>query len=375
MSTKPSKLNRFNVVPIATAVARPRCTTVRVFGVRVSGHGMGSVPTRSAHLERAEQATADSVAIAWTLWLFRVSCFIGRFSFLSNSSSGESFGVKHARVSFTLSFMPLRRRLASLASLCLALTACNNPPPATDAGSDGGGDDATIDDSLPLTVEHLTHSDLGRELLDAARQGTAALPWALQAALRPDLPPGELAKAAIDSANKVVGSILTKFATVAGTTPSLGAPLPIDLVLQPGAGHHFPVGTVLFGTVSGVVQHPTDPARKAITSLRFTKLRPSMRLGLAQLNTTVGDLAGNRSRILEAYAKLAAQGTSESRELRERLMEHASIAHSIGNLRTFPFVQDAIAEGRLHLHGGYFDIATGQLQILDPGSGSFEKIS
>ena len=75
------------------------------------------------------------------------------------------------------------------------------------------------------------------------------------------------------------------------------------------------------------------------------------------------------------HAKLAAQGTSESRELRERLMEHASIAHSIGNLRTFPFVQDAIAEGRLHLHGGYFDIATGQLQILDPGSGSFEKIS
>jgi NAD+ synthase (glutamine-hydrolysing) len=33
-----------------------------------------------------------------------------------------------------------------------------------------------------------------------------------------------------------------------------------------------------------------------------------MRLGLAQLNTTVGDLAGNRRRILDAYAALAAQG-------------------------------------------------------------------
>ncbi len=33
-----------------------------------------------------------------------------------------------------------------------------------------------------------------------------------------------------------------------------------------------------------------------------------MRLGLAQLNTTVGDLAGNRRRILEAYTALAAQG-------------------------------------------------------------------
>ena len=33
-----------------------------------------------------------------------------------------------------------------------------------------------------------------------------------------------------------------------------------------------------------------------------------MRLGLAQLNTTVGDLAGNRARILEAYRTLVARG-------------------------------------------------------------------
>ncbi len=33
-----------------------------------------------------------------------------------------------------------------------------------------------------------------------------------------------------------------------------------------------------------------------------------MRLGLAQLNTTVGDLAGNRRKILHAYATLVAQG-------------------------------------------------------------------
>ncbi|HEX3730124.1 MAG TPA: nitrilase-related carbon-nitrogen hydrolase, partial [Opitutaceae bacterium] len=33
-----------------------------------------------------------------------------------------------------------------------------------------------------------------------------------------------------------------------------------------------------------------------------------MRLGLAQINTTVGDLAGNRRKILDAYAALAAQG-------------------------------------------------------------------
>src|SRR5262245_52508126 len=33
-----------------------------------------------------------------------------------------------------------------------------------------------------------------------------------------------------------------------------------------------------------------------------------MRIGLAQINTTVGDLAGNRRRILDAYRALIAQG-------------------------------------------------------------------
>ena len=37
-------------------------------------------------------------------------------------------------------------------------------------------------------------------------------------------------------------------------------------------------------------------------------LRPFMRLGLAQLNPTVGDLAGNRQKILDAYRLLVAQG-------------------------------------------------------------------
>src|SRR5271168_2229558 len=33
-----------------------------------------------------------------------------------------------------------------------------------------------------------------------------------------------------------------------------------------------------------------------------------MRLGLAQINSTVGDLSGNRRKILDAYAALVAQG-------------------------------------------------------------------
>jgi NAD+ synthase (glutamine-hydrolysing) len=45
----------------------------------------------------------------------------------------------------------------------------------------------------------------------------------------------------------------------------------------------------------------------AKSSARFSIFH-SMRLGLAQLNPTVGDLAGNRRKILEAYSALVAQG-------------------------------------------------------------------
>jgi predicted amidohydrolase len=46
-----------------------------------------------------------------------------------------------------------------------------------------------------------------------------------------------------------------------------------------------------------------------------------MRLGLAQLNTLVGDLAGNRRKIIDAYTALVAQGAElvvfpEARRLR-----------------------------------------------------------
>ncbi len=43
-------------------------------------------------------------------------------------------------------------------------------------------------------------------------------------------------------------------------------------------------------------------------ALHGVRLTPTMRIGLAQLNTTVGDLPGNRKRILEAYHQLVREG-------------------------------------------------------------------
>jgi carbonic anhydrase len=60
-------------------------------------------------------------------------------------------------------------------------------------------------------------------------------------------------------------------------------------------------------------------------------------------------------------------------ELQER-MEKAAIIRSLENLRAFPFVAEALAAGLLHLHGAWFGIEHGRLELLDPESGAFSPV-
>lgn len=55
-------------------------------------------------------------------------------------------------------------------------------------------------------------------------------------------------------------------------------------------------------------------------------------------------------------------------------LERAGIVQSIANLRSFPFVERAVAEGRLRLHGAYFDIANGTLLALDTSTSAFSPV-
>ena len=54
--------------------------------------------------------------------------------------------------------------------------------------------------------------------------------------------------------------------------------------------------------------------------------------------------------------------------------EKASILVSLENLRTFPWVAQAVEQGKLKLHGWYFDIENGILSAHDPALASFEPI-
>ena len=75
------------------------------------------------------------------------------------------------------------------------------------------------------------------------------------------------------------------------------------------------------------------------------------------------------STVRGAEACLPGDAPKEGPGLQEAF-EFASIRNSLDNLLTFPFVRQAVDDGRLRLHGAHFSIADGRLTVLDPASGN-----
>lgn len=55
--------------------------------------------------------------------------------------------------------------------------------------------------------------------------------------------------------------------------------------------------------------------------------------------------------------------------------EQASILVSLENLCTFPWIKQAVQDGKLNLHGWYFDIENGTLSAHDPKLARFEPLA
>ena len=62
--------------------------------------------------------------------------------------------------------------------------------------------------------------------------------------------------------------------------------------------------------------------------------------------------------------------TLKTAEERQRCCEFEAIKISLGNLRSFPWIAQREAAGKLALHGAWFDIHSGGLKLLQP-DGSF----
>ena len=55
-------------------------------------------------------------------------------------------------------------------------------------------------------------------------------------------------------------------------------------------------------------------------------------------------------------------------------LEREGVKTSLANLRTFPCIQILEGRGSISLHGTYFDIATGTLEVLDSATGTYSQL-
>lgn len=86
-----------------------------------------------------------------------------------------------------------------------------------------------------------------------------------------------------------------------------------------------------------------------------------------------GDFIGKWMGLLAPAADtILAEGRLSSSE-QQTALEQVSVRFSIENLRTFPCVKILEERGRLSLHGAYFDIADGDLWVMNPASGAFDR--
>jgi carbonic anhydrase len=58
-------------------------------------------------------------------------------------------------------------------------------------------------------------------------------------------------------------------------------------------------------------------------------------------------------------------------EARQEACELETVRLSLANLKTFPWVADAVATDRLRLRGAHFAVATGRLMVLESAEGEF----
>jgi carbonic anhydrase len=86
-----------------------------------------------------------------------------------------------------------------------------------------------------------------------------------------------------------------------------------------------------------------------------------------------GDFIGKWMNMLAPVTEEVAKYSILTDNERQTMLERLSIRNSIQNLRTFPYVRTLEAEGKLNIHGAWFDISTGELWVMDPDSGDFSR--
>jgi carbonic anhydrase len=86
-----------------------------------------------------------------------------------------------------------------------------------------------------------------------------------------------------------------------------------------------------------------------------------------------GDFIGRwMSLVAPAAESISGSGMMTAGE-RQTALERIAIRHSIANLRTFPNIRELEEKGELALRGCWFDVYSGELWVMNPETGDFER--
>ncbi|MBB3384575.1 MULTISPECIES: carbonic anhydrase [unclassified Rhizobium] len=84
-----------------------------------------------------------------------------------------------------------------------------------------------------------------------------------------------------------------------------------------------------------------------------------------------GDFIGRWMGLLKPAAEQIQSNDIMTQTERQTALERISIRNSLDNLRSFPEIKAREEEGKLNLHGAWFDISTGELWVMDPATRDF----
>ncbi|MBB5576926.1 carbonic anhydrase [Rhizobium paranaense] len=84
-----------------------------------------------------------------------------------------------------------------------------------------------------------------------------------------------------------------------------------------------------------------------------------------------GDFIGRWMGLVKPAAEQIQSNDVMTPAERQTALERISIRNSLNNLRSFPDIKALEEEGKLSLHGAWFDISTGELWVMDPETRDF----
>jgi carbonic anhydrase len=86
-----------------------------------------------------------------------------------------------------------------------------------------------------------------------------------------------------------------------------------------------------------------------------------------------GDFIGKWMSLIKPAAEQIQNSALLTPTERQTALERVSIRNSIANLRSFPYVRTLEEQGKIRIHGAWFDIMSGELWVMDTATGDFVR--